>query len=86
MNPMILQTSMQGEEVQEIITQRLIPAVVGMDRSKTMMALLTFFVVLSKPDLEPELLQKTVKGASEYVVLALTEVELQNEAPKGMAN
>lgn len=79
---MILDTSMRGEEVEQILVKRLVPAIADLERSKAMLALLTFFVVLSKPDLDAELLKSTVKGASEYIVMALTEVD----KPKGEMN
>lgn len=77
MSAVIVETELKGEEVEQIIVRRLVPAVADVERGKAMLALLTFFVVLSKPDLSAELLKSTVKGASEYIVMSLTEPEQQ---------
>lgn len=71
----ILNASISGEECEQIIIRRLIPAITGIPQGKAMLAMLTFFITLSKPDISAELLTSTVKGASEFITMALTEVD-----------
>lgn len=71
--PIILEASVSGQEVEDIIAQRLIPAIADLERSKVMLSLLTFFVVLMKPDLSTEVLVDTVKQTSQFVCLMLSE-------------
>lgn len=65
---MIVAVSATGPEIQKIITERLAPAVEGQDRSHVLISLLTFAVILSKPDITSEELYKTVKDVSSYIL------------------
>ena len=69
----LIQRSATGEEIEAIIAERLIPAVAGLEDYKILLSLLTFFIALSKPDVTPDELRDTVKGASQYICLALSE-------------
>lgn len=71
--PVILEAALSGDEVESIIAQRLIPAIADLERTKVMLSLLTFFVVLMKPDLTAEELTNTVKQTSQFVCLMLSE-------------
>jgi len=71
--PIILEAAVSGEEVQAILTERLIPAIADLERSKVMLCLLTFFVTLMKPDLSSDELTRTVRDTSQFVCLMLSE-------------
>lgn len=71
--PIILEAAVSGEEIESIIAQRLIPAIADLERTKVMLSLLSFFVVLMKPDLAAEELVETVKQTSQFVCLMLSE-------------
>lgn len=73
MTPVILEAAVSGQEIEDIIAQRLIPAIADVERSKVMLSLLTFFIVLMKPDLSAEELTNTVKQSSQFMCLLLSE-------------
>lgn len=71
--PVILEAAVSGDEIEAIVAQRLIPAIADLERSKVMLSLLSFFVVLMKPDLSADELCHTVKETSQFVCLLLSE-------------
>lgn len=82
MVPIILEAAVSGEEVETIIAQRLIPAIADLERSKVMIAILSFFVVLMKPDLSADELTDCVKQTSQFVCLMLSQHEGADVAPE----
>lgn len=73
MTPVILEAAVSGEEIETIVAQRLIPAIADLDRTRVMLSLLTFFMVLMKPDLSAEELTHAVKETSQFACLVLSE-------------
>lgn len=83
--PIILEAVVSGEEIEAIVAQRLIPAIADLERSKVMLSLLSFFVVLMKPDLSAEKVQETVLQTSQFVCLLVSEQEgADTESVSGM--
>lgn len=71
--PIILEAAVSGDEIETIIAQRLIPSIADLERTKVMMSLLSFFIVLMKPDLSADELVNAVKQTSQFVCLLLSE-------------
>lgn len=71
--PIILEAAVSGDEIEAIIAQRLIPAIADIERTKVMLSLLSFFMVLMKPDLSAEELTNAVQQTSQFACLVLSE-------------
>lgn len=71
--PVILEAAVSGEEIEGIIAQRLIPAIADIERTRVMISLLTFFLVLMKPDLSADALTHAVRETSQFACLVLSE-------------
>lgn len=76
--PMIESVSVDGRDIQKLIFDKLGPALDGEKMAHSILAMLTFTVLLLKPDIELEEVQKIVMSTSEFLVMSL--------APMGEAN
>ena len=75
MPPQIVEARANGAEIDAIIEERLIPAVHDLERSKTLMALITFTLCLMKPDITAEEAKAGVEQVSQFMCLFLSEVQ-----------
>ena len=73
-NPFIQRVSANGKDIQAIIFDRLAPAVEGESLSNSVLAMLTFSVLLMRPNVDVELLQDVVMSTSEHMIMALMDV------------
>lgn len=73
LNPLIYKVEAAGDIIQKMILEDLSPAVEGKPVSHAVLAMLTFSVMLMKPDVTVEQLQDCVMGASSYIVTYLSE-------------
>jgi hypothetical protein len=80
MNPHIRSVTVEGRDIQRLIYDRLAPAIEGEELASSVLALLTFAVLLMRPSIPMELLQSTVMSTSEHMILAMSD------APEGEAN
>jgi hypothetical protein len=71
--PFIQQVSVDGRDIQRLIFDRLAPAVEGEPLSHSVMAMITFAVLLMRPDIDLELLQDVVMSTSEHMIMAMTD-------------
>ena len=76
---MIIQTTATGEEVKTIINQRLLPAIVDLERSPVLMALMTLTLTLMKPSITADELIEGVRGLSQWACLFLETDSLTDE-------
>ncbi len=72
--------SVEGKAIHEVIWGRLMPSLEGVRLDEAILSMLTFTVLLMKPDVELEVLKAAVQSASETMVLAITPV------PEGKGN
>lgn len=79
MHSNIIESHATGEEIEHLIANKLLPAVINEERHKVVIALLTFAITLLKPTVTAEEVQSGVKGCSQWLCLHLSESEL-NEA------
>lgn len=80
MSALIETVEVDGETIQQLMYEKLMPACEGEHTGHAILALLTLSVIMMKPDVTTEQLRNCVMGMSEQVVLRLAEVE------PGMAN
>lgn len=74
MNQLIKAVTIDGKEIQRIVFDRLIPAIEGEVPESAFLSLLTFAVMMMKPDISIDQLQEIVIDASEHILLSMTEV------------
>ena len=75
MTPGIYKIEASGEEVQKIITSKLVPAIDGQELGHAFIALLTLSVLLIKPNVEANQLKECVMGVSSYIITHLSGIE-----------
>jgi len=69
---MIEHVEIDGRVIQQLIKERLLPALEGTPTGYAIMCMLTLTVLLMKPDCNVEELKRAVQAASETIVLALS--------------
>jgi hypothetical protein len=74
MHPFIQNVTVEGRDIQRLIFDRLAPAVEGEPLSHTVLAMLTFSVLLMRPNIDLDLLQDVVMSTSEHMIMAMTDV------------
>jgi hypothetical protein len=67
-------TVISGTMIRDIIEHRLMGAVEGTPINAAILSLLAFAVMIMKPDIGVEQLQRTVEGTSEYITLSIAPV------------
>lgn len=68
-----------GAQIQEVIWQRLMPALEGTPIDAAILSMLTFSTLLMKPDTDIEVVKAAVQAATETIVLHIAP-------PTGQAN
>ena len=79
MAPHIVEVAATGEEIEAIITERLIPAIHDLERTKVLLALLTLFLTLMKPTITAEEVVEAANGVSQWVCLFLSESDTDDK-------
>ena len=79
MAPHIVEVAATGEEIEAIITERLIPAIHDLERTKVLLALLTLFLTLMKPTITAEEVVEATNGVSQWVCLFLSESDMDDK-------
>lgn len=69
----VFKIEVSGAEIQNLILNTLAPAVEGKPVTHSILAMLTFSVMLMKPNIDIKELQECVMGASSYIVTHLSE-------------
>lgn len=77
-HPFIQSVTVDGKEIQRLIFDRLMPAVEGEPLSHSILSLITFSVMLMKPDIDLETLQKLVLSTSEHIIMNIAPVGTPN--------
>lgn len=75
MDAKIHSIDIDGRDIQALIFKKLAPACKGERLSHAILALLTYSVILMKPDIEIADLQDTVMSTSEFMMLKLATPE-----------
>ena len=73
MTQAIFKIEASGAAIQDLILNTLAPAVDGKPVAHSILAMLTFSVMLMKPTIDIKELQECVMGASSYIVTYLSE-------------
>jgi hypothetical protein len=71
--PFIQQVTADGRDIQRIVFDRLAPAVEGEPLSHSVMALITFSILLMRPDIDLDHLQAVVLSTSEHIIMAMSD-------------
>jgi hypothetical protein len=75
MSTVIRQVEVSGEVIENIVYDRLVPALNEVDAKHAVLSMLTFSVILMKPSIQIEELQHVVMSVSEALVTALVPAE-----------
>ena len=65
--------------IEDIIDNRLSPALNGLRRDHGVLAMLTFSILLMKPDIDADALQAAVMGMSETAMLHIAEMPTETQ-------
>jgi len=74
MKPFVQSVTVEGKDVQRVIFDRLSPAIEGEPLAHAILSMLTFSIMLMKPDIEIEQLQDIVMSTSEHIIMHLSPV------------
>lgn len=80
MNPLIRSVSVNGKDIQRIVYDKLAPACETEELDHAILSMLTFTVILIKPDIKEQQLKDAVMNVSEYLILQLMD-ESTEDAP-----
>mgnify|MGYP001617278125 FL=1 len=72
MNSMFQPITVDVSDVQRIIFDKLEPALSGEKHATKVLAMLTFVILLEKPEIDVDELQDIIMGTSEYLALSLS--------------
>ncbi len=87
MGPQIIETQVSGHEITRIINTKLSPAIEGENEAKVVISLLSFAIILMKPEISPQQLQDGVMWLSQGMCLLLSDpVSEDGEDVKMVAN
>lgn len=75
MKPALQHVSIDGDTINKIIFDRLAPALAGEQLSHSVLGMLTYAIILMKPDISNDQLQNLVMDASSYIVMQLTPID-----------
>ena len=75
----IMECYATGEEIEGIITERLLPAIHDLERTKVLLALMTLFFTLMKPTITAEEVVEGIQGASQWICLYLSELDMTED-------
>jgi hypothetical protein len=78
MGPLIVETQVSGHEITRIINTKIAPAIEGEDSYKVVLSLLSFAMILMKPEITAEQLQEGVTWVSQGMCLFLAEPEAED--------
>jgi len=82
-DPDIYKFEVSGEEVKDLIEEKLGPAVDGEAVPLAILTMLTFSIMLMKPDIDVEELKDIVMSTSGHIIQSLTQAA-EFEEPKVM--
>jgi hypothetical protein len=80
LRPLIHSVEVDGSEIQTLIFDKLAPACEGEKLAHSVLGMITFSILLMKPDIDVDQLQDVVMSTSEYMVMQLEPI------PEGEAN
>ena len=69
--PTIYVIEASGKDIQSFINTRLIPAIDGQPSELSVLSMLTLAILVMKPDIEVEILRRTVMDVSGYMISLL---------------
>lgn len=73
--PIAEMTEVPGAEIQQLIWERLMPALDGLPIPHAVLAMLSFCVIILKPNATPDELGFTVEEASKMIITSLAPVK-----------
>lgn len=76
----IHEVEINGSRIQDLIETKLLPSLAGVEVDHAILAMLTMIVLLAKPTVSLDLLQKTVMSVSQYIVLSLADTQTMAQA------
>lgn len=75
MSSVIREVEVSGSIIEDIVYEKLVPALNEVDAKQAVLAMLTFCTILMKPSVTVEELQQAVMSSSEALVTALVPAE-----------
>lgn len=75
MAAVIREIEVDGATIEDLVYERLVPALENVDAKHAVLAMLTFCAVLMKPSIKIEELQQTVLSTSQALVASLVPAE-----------
>jgi hypothetical protein len=78
--PLLTKVTVQGEDIQDFILDKLAPVCDGADKSVCILSMLAYVIILVKPHISAEKLQTVVMDTSEHMMGQLIFDELPNTA------